>query len=182
MWKWTWRSAMYVSKNIGRIHPWNAQMHPDRTYVCTCNRQIGQFWKFIFKLIVAFKMSRVCSISPHLFGSLCMLLDLYQHTAQYTMKHMFVGASRACDASKQASSPLEDSSLSSHLFHSEQHPSKQLIFSFFYFTHGRRLKAVLTLMSLLTLHWTSSNLSCCRFVPVEQGNSAGQLFLLMVSS
>lgn len=44
-----------------------------------------------------------------------MLLDLYQHSAKCATEHMSVSASRT-KASKLANTPLEDNSISLHLF------------------------------------------------------------------
>lgn len=180
MWKWT-RPAVWTQPQCISLNTWEGfidRIHPDITYtlhVWIANQT--QFWNFIFKQILVFYTSSTIFISPHLFGSLSMLLDLYEHTAKCAMKHQFVRASRAWDASKIATPPLEDNSISLHLFPYKQYPPKQLLililpsFPFLsrlspsYFTHRCKWKTVLTLTTVLTLHWSSFNLPCWRFVP-----------------
>lgn len=150
MWKRTWRSAEWTQpqctfENTWEVIPWQtATRHNTHLHMQIANQT--QFGNFRFQKILRFY---TLLASPHLFGSLWMLLDLHQHAAKCAMKHMSIGASRAKDAYELANTSLEDIAISLHPPPpSKQHPSKHLfifILPFFSFLFRP--------LSCLVLHW-----------------------------
>lgn len=79
-------ASAHISKHMGWTHRQNAPRHNIHLHMQIANQ--AQIQNLIFKQIVQFYMSSTFSFSPRLFGSLCMLLDLYQHTAKCAIAHV----------------------------------------------------------------------------------------------
>lgn len=78
MWEWTWGPAVWTQriyqKHMGMIHWQDAHRHNMHLHMQIANRT--QFLNPIFKQISQFDIRSAFPFSPHLFGSLCVLLDL----------------------------------------------------------------------------------------------------------